>query len=198
MVQHSHTYVTTRKTIALTRWTFVSKVISLLFNMLSRFVIAFLPWSNHLLISWLQSPSIVILEPRKIKPVTIFIFSPSICPKVVGTDAVIFIFLTLSFKPAFSLFSFTLIKRLFDSSSLYVLRVGYHLCIWGCCCFSWKSWFQLEFVQCGVSQMCSAHKLNKQGDDIRPCHTLVSVLNWSFVPCLLLSVATWPAYRLLT
>ena len=76
IVQLSHPYMTTGKTIALTRWTFVGKVMSVLFNMLFRFVIAFLPRSTHLLISWLQSPSAVILEPPKIKSVTV---SPSIC-----------------------------------------------------------------------------------------------------------------------
>ena len=89
MVQLSHPYMTTRKTISLTRWTFDSKVMSLLFNMLSRFVIAFLPRSKHLLISWLQSPSTVILEPKKIKSVTV---SPSICHEVMGPDAMIFFF----------------------------------------------------------------------------------------------------------
>ena len=84
--------MTTGKTIALTRRTFVSKVMSLLFNMLSRLVIAFLPRSNHLLISWLQSPSAVILEPKKIKPVTVSIVSPSICHEVMGPDAMIFVF----------------------------------------------------------------------------------------------------------
>ena len=74
-----HPYMTIRKTIALTRWTFVGKVISLLFNTPSKFVIAFLPRSKHLLISWLQSPSAVILEPKKIKSVTVSIISPSIC-----------------------------------------------------------------------------------------------------------------------
>ena len=80
---HIH-YVTTGKTIALTRWTFVGKVMSLLFNMLSRFVIAFLPRSKCLLISWLQSPFVVILEPKKIKAVTVSISSPSICHEVMG------------------------------------------------------------------------------------------------------------------
>ena len=79
MVQLSHPYMTTRKTIALTRWTFVGKVMSLLFNMLSRFVMAFLPRSKCLLISWLQSPFAVILEPQKIKSPTISIVSPRIC-----------------------------------------------------------------------------------------------------------------------
>ena len=80
IVQLSHPYMTTRKTIALTRWTFVGKVMSLHFNMLSRLVIAFLPKSKHLLISWLQSPFAVILEPKKIKSVTVSIFSPSYLP----------------------------------------------------------------------------------------------------------------------
>ena len=79
IVQLSHPYMTTGKTIALTRWTFVDRVLSLLFNMLSRLVITFLPRSKHLLISWLQSPSAVILEPPKIKSVTVSIVSPSIC-----------------------------------------------------------------------------------------------------------------------
>ena len=87
MVQLSHSYMTTGKTIALTQQTFVSKVRSLIFNMLSRFVTAFLLRSKNLLISWLQSPSAVILEPRKIKPVIVSIVSPSICHEVMGLDA---------------------------------------------------------------------------------------------------------------
>ena len=83
--------MTTGKTIALTIQTFVSKVTSLFFNMLSRLVIAFLPGSKHLLISWLQSPSAVILEPNKIKSLTISIVSPSICHEVMGPDAMIFV-----------------------------------------------------------------------------------------------------------
>jgi len=92
IVQLSHPYVTTRKTIALTRWTFVGKVMSLFFNILSRFVITFLPRSKRLLISWLQSPSAVILEPKKIKSVTVSTVSPSICYEVMGPDAMIFVF----------------------------------------------------------------------------------------------------------
>ena len=86
MVQLSHPYMTTGKTRALTGQTFVSKVISLLFNMLSRFVITFPPRSKHLLISWLQSPSALILKPPKIKAVTVSIVSPSICHEVMGPD----------------------------------------------------------------------------------------------------------------
>ena len=89
IIQFSHPYMTTGKTIALTRWNFVDKVMSLLFNMLSRLVIAFLPRSKRLLISWLQSPSAVILEPRKIKPTTISTVSLSICHEVTGLDAMI-------------------------------------------------------------------------------------------------------------
>ena len=92
MVQLSHPYMTTGKTIALIRRTFVGKLMSLLFNMLSRFVIAFLSRSQHLLISWLQSPSAVILEPKKIKSITVSIVSPSICHEVMGQDAMIFVF----------------------------------------------------------------------------------------------------------
>ena len=101
LVQLSHPYMTTGKTIALTRWTFVGKVLSLLFNMLSRLVIAFLPRSKCLLISWLQSPSTVILEPKKIKSVMVSIVSPSICHEVMGPDAMILVVWMLSFKPAF-------------------------------------------------------------------------------------------------
>ena len=101
IVQLSHPYMTTGKTIALTRWTFVGKVMSLLFNMLSRFVIAFLPSSKHLLISQLQSPSAVILEPKKIKSVTVSIVSPPICHEVMGLDAMILVFCMMSFKPTF-------------------------------------------------------------------------------------------------
>ena len=84
--------MTTGKTIALTRWTFVGKVMSLLFNTLSRFVIAFLPRSKHLLISRLQSSSTVILEPKKIKSVTVSIVFSSVCYEVVGPDAMVFVF----------------------------------------------------------------------------------------------------------
>ena len=84
--------MTTGKTVALTRWTFAGKIMFLLFNMLSRFVIAFLPRSKHLLILWSQSPFAVILEPKKIKSLTVSIVSPSLCHEVMGLDAVILIF----------------------------------------------------------------------------------------------------------
>ena len=92
IVQLSHPHMTTGKTIALTRWTFVDKVMSLLYNMLSRLVITFLPRSKHLLISWLQSPSTVILEPPKINSAAVSTVSPSICDEVKGLDAMILVF----------------------------------------------------------------------------------------------------------
>ena len=163
-VQLSHPYMTTGKTIALTRQTFVGKVMSLLFNMLSRLVITFLPRSKRLLISWLQSPSAVILEPPKIKSATV---SPSICHEVMGPDAMILVFLMLSLKPTFSLY-FTFIKRLFSSSSLSAIRVV-------------SSAYLRLFIfllailipSCASSSpaslmMYSAYKLNKQGDNIQP------------------------------
>ena len=107
IVRVSHLYMTTGKTIGLIIQTFVNKVIYLLFNILSSFVIAFLPRSNHLLISRLQLPSAVIFKSKKKKSVTASIFSPSICHEMMGLDAMILVFLMLSFKPLFSLSSFT-------------------------------------------------------------------------------------------
>ena len=92
MVQLSHLYMTTGKTIAWTRQTFIGKGMSLLFNMLSRFVIAFLPRSKQFLISWLQSTSAMILEPKKINSLTVSIVSPSICHEVMELDAMILVF----------------------------------------------------------------------------------------------------------
>ena len=96
IVQLSYPYLTTRKTISLSRWTFVGKIMSLLFNLLFMLVIAFLPRSNCLLISWLQSPSAVILEPPKIKSLIVSIVSPSICHEVMGPDAMILVFWMVS------------------------------------------------------------------------------------------------------
>ena len=94
--------LTAGKTTGLTRWTFVGKVMSLLFNMLSRLVIVFLPRSKHLLISWLQSPSVVILEPKKVQSLTVSIVSQSTCHEVMRLDAMILVFWMFSFKPIFS------------------------------------------------------------------------------------------------
>jgi len=128
-------YMTTGKTIALTIGTFVGKVMSLLLNMLPRLVIVFLPRSKHLLNLWLQSPTTVILEPKKIKSVTASTSSPSICHEVMRPDAMILVFWMFIFKAAFSVSSFTLIKR--HLVSLHFLPLEwYHLHIWDCWCFS--------------------------------------------------------------
>ena len=156
MIQISHPYMTTGKTTALTRWTFVGKVMSLLFNMLSRLVIAFLPRSKHLLISWLQSPSIMILEPKKIKSVTVSIVSPFICHEVMGPDAIIFISWMLSFKPAFH-------SPLLPSSRgslvpLHFLSLKwYYLYICSCWYFSWQSWFQIMIPLAWNFTLCALH-----------------------------------------
>ena len=135
MVQLSHTNVTTGKPIVLTRWTFVGKVMSLLFNKLA---IAFLPRSKHLLISWLQSLSTVILEPPQNKVYHCYHCFPISLPWSDGLDSMILAFWMLSFKPSFSLSSFTFIKRLFSSSSFSVLRV-----VPSAYLGPWQSWFQL-------------------------------------------------------
>ena len=121
--------MTTGKTIALTRQTFVDKVMSLVFNMLSRLVITFLPRSKHLLISWLQSSSAVILKPPKIKSDTVSTVSPSISHEVMGPDGMILVFLMLRFKPNFLLITqrdsiniFSLIPYLPSSSNLEFLK----------------------------------------------------------------------------
>ena len=157
----------TRKTIALTVWTFIGKVMSLLFNMLSRFAIAFLPRSKCLLISWLQSASAVVLDPKKIKSVTVSIVSPSVCHEVMGPDAMISGFWMLSFNSAFYLSSFTFIKRLFSSFSCFAIRVVsvyLRLLIFlPAILFPVYDSSSLTF-----NMMYSAYKLNKQGDNIQP------------------------------
>ena len=122
MVQLSHPYMTTGKTIALTKWTFVDKMMSLLFNTLSRLVMTFLPRRKCLLISWLPSPSVVILEPRN-KVCHCFHCFSNCLPWSDGTGAMILVSWMLSFKPAFSLSYFTFIKGPFSSSSLSDIRV---------------------------------------------------------------------------
>ena len=153
IVQLSHPYTTTGKTIALTKRTFVGKVMTLFFNMLSRLVIALLPRSKHLLISWLQSPSAVILEPKKIKSLTV---SASICHEVMGPDAMILVFWMLSLKPTISLSSFT-----FSRGSLVLLHFlpwGWcHLHIWDCWYFSWQSWFQPVLLPAQRFSWCTLH-----------------------------------------
>ena len=179
-VQLSHPYMTTGKTIALTRQTFVGKVMSLFFNMLSRLVIIFLWRSKCLLISWLQSPSAVILEPQKIKHDTV---SPFISHEVMGPDAMILVLWMLSFKPTFSLSSFTFIKRLFSSSSLSAVRVVSSAYL--------RLLIFLPAVlipACASSSptflmMYSAYQLNKQGDNMQPRHTPFPIWNQGNILC---------------
>ena len=109
------------KTIALTRQTFVGKVISLLLNMLSRLIIGFLPRSKYILISWLQSPSAVILEPRKIKSATVSIVSPFICHEVMGPDAMILVFLNVEFQASF----FTLLFHFLQEALQFLFAFCY-------------------------------------------------------------------------
>ena len=161
-----------------------------------RLVITFLPRSKCLLTSWLPSPSAVILEPKKIKFVTVSIVSPSICHEVMGPDAMILVFWMLSFKPTFSLSSFTLIKRLFSSSLLSAIGCC-HLHIWGCWYFSWQSWFQLVSSSPTFCMIYSAYKLNNQGDNIQPWCTPFPIWNQFIVQCLVLTIASWSAYRFL-
>ena len=127
IVQIWHSQMTARKTIALTTWNFVGKVMPLLFNTLSTCVISCLPMSKHLSISWLWSPFAMILKPKKIKSVIVSPFSLSICNKVMGTDAMILVFWMLSYKPAFSFSSFILIKKFFSSFSLSAIREALHV-----------------------------------------------------------------------
>ena len=186
--------MTTGKTIALTRWTFAGKVMSLLFNMLSRLVIAFLSRSNYLLIhgcsyqlQWFWSPENKICHCFHCFP---------ICHDVVGPDAMILVFWMLSFKPTFSLSYFTFIKRLFSSSlsairvvsSAYLRLLIFLPAILIPACASSSPVFHM---------MYSAYKLNKQGDNKQPWHIPFPIWNQSIVPCLVLTVASWPAYRFL-
>ena len=166
-VQLSHPHKTTGKTTALTKRTFVSKVTSLLFNTLSRLVIAFLPRSKCLLISQLQSTCAVILEPEKIKSITVSIVLPSTCHQVMGPDAMILVFWMLNFKLVFSLCSFTVIKRLFSSllsaikvvSSVYLRLLIFLSAVLISACASSNPVFLMRY---------SASKLNKQSDNIQP------------------------------
>ena len=170
----------------------------LLFNMLSRLVIAFLPRSKCLLISWLQSRPAVILENKRIKSDTVSLFPPSIYPEVMGPDAMVLAFWMLSFQPAFSLSSFMLIKRLFNSSLLSAIRVkpdvvdiSEHVLIF---------FLAILIPTCNSSSpafpmMHSEYRLNNQSDNTQPWSIPFPILNQSIVPCLVLAVVSWSAYR---
>ena len=155
MVHLSHPYLTSGKTIALTRWTSVSKVMCLIFNTLSRFVIAFLARTKRLLILWLPSPSSVILKPKKIQSVTASIVYPSIFREVMGLDVMIFVFLIFSFKPTFFLFSVSSRDSLVP---LHFLPYGWcHLHTWGYWYLSQQSWFQLVLHPAKHFTWCILH-----------------------------------------
>ena len=150
-------YMPTGKTIALTKWTFADKVMFLLFNMLSRSVIDFLPRSKCLLISWLQSPSAVILEPQKIKSVTVSAASPSNKHELLGPDAMVLGFWTLAFPP-----SLTVTKRLHSSSSLSALRAvpsAYlRLLVFPDDLHFLRSWLQLVLPPAQRFSWCTLHR----------------------------------------
>ena len=189
MVQLSHPYMTTGKTIALTIQTFIGKVMSLLFNILCRLVIAFLPRSKRLLISGYTQHLQWLLEPKKIKSAIVSIVSPSICHEVIGSDAMIFVFWMLSFKPAFSLSSLTFMKKLFSSSLLFAIRVVSFAYLRLLIFFP-----AILIPACASSSpafcmMYSAYKLNKQSNNIQPWCTPFPILNQSVVPCPVLTVA---------
>ena len=185
--------MTTGKTIALTRWSFVGKVMSLLSNMLSKLVIVFLPRSKCLLISCLQSPSAVILEPKVYHCFHCF---PIYLSWSDGTRCHDLSFLNVEFWANFSLSSFIFIKRLFSSSlsairvvsSAYLRLLIFLLAILIPACASSSPAFLM---------MYSANKLNKQRDNIQPWRTPFPIWNQSVVPCPVLTVASWPAYRFL-
>ena len=172
-------------------WTFVNKVMSLLFNMLS--VIAFLPKSKNLLILWLQSPSGVILEPKKIVCHCFHCFSIYL-PWSDGTMILVF---ECCFKPAFSLSFFTFIKKIFSFSLLSSIRMVSSAYL--------RLLIFLPVILISVCDssslafhmMYSAYKLNKQGDNMQAWCTSFPILNQSVVPCLVLTFASWPAYRFL-
>ena len=156
------------------------------FNMLSRLVITFLPRIKCPLISWLQSPSAMVLEPQKIKSINCFHCFPSICHEVMGPDAMILVFWMLSFKPIFTLSSFTLIKSLFSCSLLSVIRVVSSV-------YLRLMIFLLEILipACASStltfyMMYYPYKLNKLGENVQPWHTPFPNKNQSVVPCLVL------------
>ena len=193
IVQLSHPHMSTGKTIALTGWTFVGKVTSLLFNMLSRLVIAFLLRSKCLSISCFQSPSTVIWEPSKIKSLTVCIVCPSVCHEMMGPDAMIYVFWMLSFKPTFSL-TFHFQQRLFSSSLLSARRVVS------------SAYLRLLIflpailiLACASSSpaflmMYSTYKLNKQSDNtqpsfpyLEPIYCSMSSSNCCFLACIQIS-----------
>ena len=193
MGQLLHLYLTTGKTTTLAIWNFAGEVRSLLFNMLSRFAIVFLSRSKCLLISWLQFTVCSDFGAQENKVCHCFHFLPLYLPWSDGTKCHDLSFFMLSFKPAFLLSSFKLIKTLFSSFSLYDMRVVSSTYL--------KLFIFLPAIlipACDSSSpafhiMYSAYKLNKQGDNRQPFCTPFLILNQFIVPCLVLTFASWPA-----
>ena len=192
MVQLSHPYMTTGKIMALTRWTFVGKVMSLLFNILSRLVITFLPRSKHLLISWLQSPSAVIFGAQENKICHCLHFFPIYLLWIDGTRFHDLSCLNVVLRPPFHSSFSPFIKRVFSSSSLSAIRVltSAYLrlliflpAILIPACDSYSPAFHMIY---------SVYKLNKQGNNMQPCCTPFTILNQSFVPYPVLTVVLDP------
>ena len=195
MVQLSHPYMTTGKNITLTLKNFFGKVMSLLFNTLSSFFIAFPPWSKQLnFVAVVTIHSDFGAQENEICHCLHFFLST--CHEMIGPDAMILVFWMLSFKPAFSLSSFTFIKRLYFLftfcvrviSSAYLRLLIFLPAILIPACASPSPGFHM---------MYSAYKLNKQGDNIQSWHTSFPILTQSVVPCPVLNVASWLAYRFL-
>ena len=191
MVQLSYLHMTIGKNIALTIWTFISTVISLLFHTLSRFVITFLPRSKLLLIPRLQSSSASDFRAQEEENLPLLPFFPLLFVMKWWDQMPwpwVFFFLMLSVKPVFSLSSFTLIKRLFSSSSLSAIRVVSSAYM--------RLWVFLPAIlipACNssspaFSMMYSAHKLNKQGNNMQTCHTPLLIFNQSVFLCKVLTV----------
>ena len=189
----SHPYMTTGKNIALTIWTFVGKVMSMLFNTLSRYVIAFLPRSEHLLILWLQSPSAVIFGAQENKVCHCFHCFPIYLSWSDGTGCMFLVFewwvLSQLFHSPLSLLSRVSLVPLLSAvrvvSSAYLRLLIFLLAILIPACASSSPAF------C----MITLNKLNKQGDNIRPWCTSLLIWNQSIFPCPVLTVAPWPTYR---
>ena len=149
------------------------------FNKLSRFIIAFLKKIKHHLISWLHPPSAVIFEPKKIKSVTVSIVALSVCHEVIGADAVVLVFWMLSFKPAFSLFSFTFIKRFFRSFLLFAIKVVSSAYLRLLIFFPAVLIPSCASSSLAFHMMYSWYKLKKQGDNIQCWHTPFPISNQS-------------------
>ena len=192
MVHLSHPYMTSGKIIALTRQTFVGKVMSLLFNMLSRFVIAFLPRSKCL--NFTAAVTICSdFGAQENKVYHCSIVTPSSCREMMGPDAMIFVFWMLSVKPAFLLSFYTFIKSLFSSSSLSAIRVvssAYLRLLIFLLAILIPAW-----ASSSPAFLMMYSWVNKQGDNIQPWRTPFPIWNQSVVPCPVLTVASWPAYR---